>query len=159
MNRPNTPTYKTLNWPAFNKTLKRRGSRGIWFDPDMVWAAHLTGKRGRQPKHLPRIVEVIELDSLTCACGGCLHCIGEDISERLDIRFHAVGDLVGVAEGDTVDRHAANIAAELAMRADPRQRTGSEATAILPPVNHADPAALAAMTIMRRRVRACWSIG
>lgn len=41
--------------------------------------------RGSLPKHLPRIEEVIEPDSLTCACGGCLHRIGEDVSERLDI--------------------------------------------------------------------------
>ncbi len=41
--------------------------------------------RGALPRHLPRIEEVIEPESLTCACGGCLHCIGEDVSERLDI--------------------------------------------------------------------------
>ena len=41
--------------------------------------------RGALPKHLPRIEEIIEPESLTCACGGCLHCIGEDVSERLDI--------------------------------------------------------------------------
>ncbi|WP_245155806.1 IS66 family transposase, partial [Paracoccus ravus] len=41
--------------------------------------------RGSLPKHLPRIEEVIEPESLICACGGCLHCIGEDVSERLDI--------------------------------------------------------------------------
>ncbi len=41
--------------------------------------------RGALPKHLPRIEEVIEPESLICACGGCLHCIGEDVSERLDI--------------------------------------------------------------------------
>ena len=41
--------------------------------------------RGSLPKHLPRIEEVIEPKSLTCTCGGCLHCIGEDVSERLDI--------------------------------------------------------------------------
>nr|BAH89869.1 putative transposase [uncultured bacterium]BAH90007.1 putative transposase [uncultured bacterium]BAH90273.1 putative transposase [uncultured bacterium] len=41
--------------------------------------------RGSLPRHLPRIDEVIEPESLTCACGGCLHCIGEDVSERLDI--------------------------------------------------------------------------
>ena len=40
--------------------------------------------RGSLPKHLPRIEEVIVPDSLTCVCGGCLHCIGEDVSERLD---------------------------------------------------------------------------
>ena len=51
MSRPNTPTYKTMNWPAYNKALKRRGSLAIWFDPDMAWAAKPTGKRGRQPDY------------------------------------------------------------------------------------------------------------
>lgn len=41
--------------------------------------------RGSLPNHLPRIEEVIEPESLVCACGGCLHCIGEDVSERLDV--------------------------------------------------------------------------
>jgi len=41
--------------------------------------------RGSLPKHLPRIEEVIEPETLTCICGGCLHCIGEDVSDRLDI--------------------------------------------------------------------------
>jgi transposase len=34
---------------------------------------------------LPRIEEVIEPESLTCSCGQCLHCIGEDVAERLDV--------------------------------------------------------------------------
>jgi transposase len=41
--------------------------------------------RGSLPKHLTRIDEVIEPESLICACGGCMHCIGEDVSERLDV--------------------------------------------------------------------------
>lgn len=41
--------------------------------------------RGSLPKHLPRIEEVIEPDSLTCARGVCLHCIREDVSDRLDL--------------------------------------------------------------------------
>lgn len=41
--------------------------------------------RGALPEHLPRIEEVIDPESLTCACSGCLHCIGEDVSERLDV--------------------------------------------------------------------------
>ncbi|MGO7486730.1 IS66 family transposase [Rhizobium ruizarguesonis] len=41
--------------------------------------------RGSLPKHLPRVEEVIEPESLSCGCGGCLHCIGEDVSERLDM--------------------------------------------------------------------------
>ena len=36
MSRPNTPSYKTLNWPEYNKALKGRGSLTIWFDPDMI---------------------------------------------------------------------------------------------------------------------------
>ncbi|MCA3487628.1 MAG: transposase, partial [Rhodobacter sp.] len=49
MSRPNTPADKTLNWPAYRKALKRRGSLTIWFDPTMTWEAAPTGKRGRQP--------------------------------------------------------------------------------------------------------------
>ena len=41
--------------------------------------------RGALPKHLPRIIEVIEPDNLVCSCGADLHCIGEDVSERLDV--------------------------------------------------------------------------
>ena len=41
--------------------------------------------RGALPKHLPRIEEVIEPESMTCSCGGDLHMIGEDVSERLDV--------------------------------------------------------------------------
>ena len=51
MSRPNTPTYKTLNWPGYNEALKRRGSLTVWFDPEMTWAAKPTGKRGRQPSY------------------------------------------------------------------------------------------------------------
>jgi hypothetical protein len=51
MSRPNTPIYKTLNWPEYNKALKRRGSLTIWFDPAMTWEAAPTGKRGRQPDY------------------------------------------------------------------------------------------------------------
>ena len=49
MNRPDTPSYKTLNWPAYDKAIKRRGSLSIWFDLEMMWAAKPTDKRGRQP--------------------------------------------------------------------------------------------------------------
>ena len=48
MSRPNTPTYKTKNWPTYNEALKRRGALTIWFDPEMTWEADPTGKRGRQ---------------------------------------------------------------------------------------------------------------
>jgi hypothetical protein len=51
MSRPTSPTYKTRNWPAYNKALKRRGLLTIWFDPTMTWEAAPTGKRGRQPDY------------------------------------------------------------------------------------------------------------
>jgi len=41
--------------------------------------------RGSLPKHLPRIEEVIEPDTIICECGCERHVIGEDVSERLDI--------------------------------------------------------------------------
>jgi len=42
-------------------------------------------ERGSLPGHLPRFEVVIEPDNLECVCGGALHRIGEDRSERLDI--------------------------------------------------------------------------
>jgi len=29
--------YKTTDWSAYNKTLKRRGPRSIRFEPDTTW--------------------------------------------------------------------------------------------------------------------------
>jgi hypothetical protein len=49
MSRPTPTSYKTRNWPEYNKAPKRRGSRTIWFDPAMKWGAAPTDKRGRQP--------------------------------------------------------------------------------------------------------------
>ena len=57
MSRPNISTYKTQNWPAYNKALKRRGSLTIWFDPEMAWVAQPTGKRGRQPVYSDAAVQ------------------------------------------------------------------------------------------------------
>lgn len=41
--------------------------------------------RGSLPKHLPRIENIIEPEDKHCTCGGRLHVIGEDVSERLDV--------------------------------------------------------------------------
>jgi len=41
--------------------------------------------RGSLPKHLPRIEEIIEPEDQDCSCGGQMHVIGEDVSERLDV--------------------------------------------------------------------------
>jgi len=51
------------------------------------------GNRGSLPKHLPRIEEVIEQESMVCDCCPQRHVIGEDVSERLDIipaRFRVI---------------------------------------------------------------------
>nr|WP_173276917.1 MULTISPECIES: IS66 family transposase [unclassified Sphingomonas]AJW29558.1 putative transposase [Sphingomonas sp. JE1] len=47
--------------------------------------AMVLAERASLPAHLPRFETVIEPESLECACGGTLHKIGEDRSERLDI--------------------------------------------------------------------------
>lgn len=42
--------------------------------------------RGALPPHLPREEIIIDVADKTCSCcGGLKHCIGEDISERLDV--------------------------------------------------------------------------
>lgn len=48
-------------------------------------AARRRANRGHLPAHLPREEIVIEPDAKACpCCGGALHVIGEDVSERLD---------------------------------------------------------------------------
>ncbi|SMF85769.1 Transposase, partial [Tistlia consotensis] len=48
--------------------------------------ARRRSNRGALPRHLPRVEQVIEPDSSECpCCGGTLHAIGEDVSERLDV--------------------------------------------------------------------------
>src|SRR3954454_1442261 len=42
--------------------------------------------RGSLPAHLPRVETLVDVASTMCpCCSGPLHCIGEDVSERLDI--------------------------------------------------------------------------
>ena len=36
-----------MNWSDYNAALRKRGSLSVWFDPEMVWHAGKTGKRGR----------------------------------------------------------------------------------------------------------------
>jgi transposase len=57
-------------------------------DPSLKTArtARRRGNRGHLPAHLPRLEIVVEPESRACACcGGALHAIGEDVSERLDV--------------------------------------------------------------------------
>ena len=48
MSRPVPTRYCALNWSAYNGSLRERGSLTVWIDPDMVWRAAPSGKRGRQ---------------------------------------------------------------------------------------------------------------
>ena len=54
-------------------------------DPPKAKPLPRKSNRGHLPKHLPRVEEIIEPESTTCACGAERHIIGEDTSERLDI--------------------------------------------------------------------------
>ena len=53
-----TPTtYKTRNWAEYNLSLKQRGSLAIWFDPEMVWEAAPSGRRGRQQAYCDAAIQ------------------------------------------------------------------------------------------------------
>ena len=42
--------------------------------------------RGRLPAHLERVEQIVDIDNKACGCcGGALHVIGEDVTERLDV--------------------------------------------------------------------------
>ena len=47
MPKPSPTRYRTTNWSDYNAALRKRGSLSVWFDPEMVWLAGKTGKRGR----------------------------------------------------------------------------------------------------------------
>src|SRR5690554_1257832 len=47
MPKPTPPRYRTTNWSAYNASLRKRGALSVWLDPDMVWHAEKSGKRGR----------------------------------------------------------------------------------------------------------------
>ncbi|OLS52661.1 hypothetical protein BV392_12075, partial [Rhodovulum sulfidophilum] len=47
MPKPPPTRYRTTNWSTYNASLRKRGSLSVWFDPDTVWHAGKTGKRGR----------------------------------------------------------------------------------------------------------------
>ncbi len=49
MSKPVPNRYRTLNWSAYNASLRERGSLTVWFDPSTPWHAAPSGKRGGQP--------------------------------------------------------------------------------------------------------------
>lgn len=51
------PKYKTTNWPAYNHSLKKRGSLTIWLDPTLNWYASSSDKRGRPAIYTDQAIE------------------------------------------------------------------------------------------------------
>lgn len=47
MNKPAPKTYRTTNWPSYNRALINRGNISIWFNPKTEWYAQPQGKQGR----------------------------------------------------------------------------------------------------------------
>jgi hypothetical protein len=47
MSKPPRARYRTTNWPAYNASLKRRGSLMVWFDPELQWQAAPSGRAGQ----------------------------------------------------------------------------------------------------------------
>ena len=47
MSKPPRTRYRTTNWPAYNASLKRRGSLMVWLDPKLQWQAAPSGRAGR----------------------------------------------------------------------------------------------------------------
>jgi hypothetical protein len=41
--------YRTLNWSAYNASLRKRGLLIVWFDSSTPWHAAPSGKRSGQP--------------------------------------------------------------------------------------------------------------
>lgn len=46
MPKPTPVRYRTTKWSTDHASLRQRGSLTVWFDPDMVWHADKSGKRG-----------------------------------------------------------------------------------------------------------------
>jgi IS5 family transposase len=57
MPRPVPPQYRTTNWPAYNASLKQRGSLDVWFDPEMDWFSLPSGRPGRPLRFSDRAIE------------------------------------------------------------------------------------------------------
>ncbi len=49
MSKPAPIRYRTLNWSAYNASLREGGSLTVWFDPSTPWHVAPSGKRGAQP--------------------------------------------------------------------------------------------------------------
>jgi hypothetical protein len=110
MSRPNTPSYKTLNWLEHNKVLKGRGSLRIWLDPEMVWAAKPTGKRGRQPVYSDAAVQ-------TCLTMKVLFGMAlRQATGFMESLLRLIGLDWGVPDFSTLSRHQKTLAVRIPHR-------------------------------------------
>ncbi len=82
-------SYRTRNWPDYNRALAERGSLTIWFNPEMTWDAKPTGRRGRQQTYSDAAVQTcltmkvlfgMALRQVTGFVGSLLRLIGLDWS-------------------------------------------------------------------------------
>ncbi len=51
MSTPAPTRYRTLDWSAYDASLRERGSPTVWFDSSTPWHAAPSGKRGGRPVH------------------------------------------------------------------------------------------------------------
>ncbi len=58
MSKPAPTRYRTLNWSAYNASLRERGSLTVWFDPSTPWHAAPSGKRGGQPVYSDAAIQL-----------------------------------------------------------------------------------------------------
>ncbi|MBL3610678.1 IS5 family transposase [Rhodovulum sulfidophilum] len=58
MPKPSPTRHRRTNWSEYNAALRQRGSLSVWFDPDTVWLAGKTGKRGRPETFSDAAVQV-----------------------------------------------------------------------------------------------------
>lgn len=57
MSKRTSPTYTTMNWPAYNEAPKQRGPPTVWFDSEISWNAAPPGKRGRRQSYSDSVIQ------------------------------------------------------------------------------------------------------
>ena len=68
MSKPPRARYRTTNWPAYNASLKRRGSSlMVWLDPELQWQAAPSGRAGRPAVFSDAAIQFCL--TLKCMCG------------------------------------------------------------------------------------------
>jgi hypothetical protein len=70
MSKPRRARYRTTNWPAYNASLKRRGSLMVWRDPELAWQAATSRRSGRPVVFSDAAIQFCL--TLKCMFGLCL---------------------------------------------------------------------------------------